>query len=1248
MKKQLLTIALLAITWLAGGTAWAWDEPTLVDGVYQIGTASELEWFSEFVAGNSNGETAAVLTADLDFDGVTHTPIGPNKDAKFNGTFDGQNHHIKNLVINTTNNYQGIFGWVRGGSTIKNFTIDATCSFTGGDRTAAVVATLNTNEGTSKPMQILNVVNHANVNSASGAVSAFIGASDNAVFFKIHNCVNTGNIKTTGPEKYAVVANGWSNGNPGGNSQVWNVVNTGTISPIDGTNTFFRGNYRSVKDSYDMMNYGKQGTYISPSAIHSGELCYKLNQHETEGQAFTQDLSDPNSIPMPIPGPTVYQNTDYYCGGTVKGSYTYSNTELTEDDVPADHSFSNETGLCTFCSYPKEDWKSVSGDGYYHLSNATDVEWFSHMVRDAGHGAMNAKLDADIDFDGVPNAHLPIGSSGKKYFGHFDGQNHRIIGMVLNTASKLNNRGYDGNGFFGSVRGGGTDAVWEVTNNTPIIENLIIDASCSIEHDNNFAAGVVAHINSRIDESSNIIIRNCGNEANVTTTGKNAAGILGCVEGTNVGLKLYNLWNKGNIVGYSGESAAICAWTGQRNSDGEVDVEGCWNIGEVTGIDGNHYNMIRRNTNIVPRRIFDLCTANGTNGGNQGLDTVWGTDDPISSGELCYQLNGDQSSISWYQLIGTDTYPMPIEKSGAQVYNVDLIHCNGDPTETNGTYSNTNSAFRDHAYSNTTGLCTGCSYPDEEWKSASGDGYYHFSTPAEVEWFSRMVRIAKHSAMNVKLDADIDYDNVTNAHLPIGIYTQKYWGKFDGQGHTIKKMVLVNCENNDNGLGFFGCIRVGGAGNTSTEIKNLTVEGSITNDKRNTAGIVGRISEFESGGTVLIENCVNKATINTTADYAAGIVGQIFNANGVTVTVEKCINEGTVTTTGLCAAGIVSQVNDCSANLNIESCLNLANVKSTGNKNCGGIFGANTKSKGVIHIINCGNTGDVEGTDESASITGWIGSNSGQIISNCWNSGDLAGLKGIQNMYRDQGSSATSSNLYTTEIEEGEQGTTITNEQIASGELCYLLNGNSCYDVNWTQTIGTDDYPVPFNTSGIVNYISSVGYTTQYIPSTDVTIPTGVEAYAGEKADNYLRLLEIEDAISKDDAVILKGSEGYYSFVPTTGVIAATTNNLLGSTGVTVGAGDHFYALANKGGVGFYPVDEGVKIPAGKAYISLGGGSVKGFTFVFDDDDATGIESIQNSKFKIQNEGSIYNLAGQKLSKMQKGINIVNGKKIMK
>ena len=79
--------------------------------------------------------------------------------------------------------------------------------------------------------------------------------------------------------------------------------------------------------------------------------------------------------------------------------------------------------------------------------------------------------------------------------------------------------------------------------------------------------------------------------------------------------------------------------------------------------------------------------------------------------------------------------------------------------------------------------------------------------------------------------------------------------------------------------------------------------------------------------------------------------------------------------------------------------------------------------------------------------------------------------------------------------------------------------------------------------------------------------------------------------------------------------------------------------------VGFYPVDSSVPIPAGKAYLDTNGSSVKGFTFVFEDIE-DGINSLTPAL--SEGEGAIYNVAGQKLSKMQKGINIVNGKKIMK
>ncbi|MBR4188043.1 MAG: hypothetical protein IKQ85_06200, partial [Bacteroidaceae bacterium] len=47
-------------------------------------------------------------------------------------------------------------------------------------------------------------------------------------------------------------------------------------------------------------------------------------------------------------------------------------------------------------------------------------------------------------------------------------------------------------------------------------------------------------------------------------------------------------------------------------------------------------------------------------------------------------------------------------------------------------------------------------------------------------------------------------------------------------------------------------------------------------------------------------------------------------------------------------------------------------------------------------------------------------------------------------------------------------------------------------------------------------------------------------------------------------------------------------------------------------------------------------------------DNGTGIESIQNSKFKVQNEdAAIYDFSGRRLSKPQRGVNIIEGRKLM-
>ena len=80
----------------------------------------------------------------------------------------------------------------------------------------------------------------------------------------------------------------------------------------------------------------------------------------------------------------------------------------------------------------------------------------------------------------------------------------------------------------------------------------------------------------------------------------------------------------------------------------------------------------------------------------------------------------------------------------------------------------------------------------------------------------------------------------------------------------------------------------------------------------------------------------------------------------------------------------------------------------------------------------------------------------------------------------------------------------------------------------------------------------------------------------------------------------------------------------------------------------FYNVDSSVSLKATRGYITATAASpIKSLNFTFDDDDATGIETVDNRQQTTDNS-PIYNLAGQRIIKMQKGINIVNGRKVLK
>jgi hypothetical protein len=138
-------------------------------------------------------------------------------------------------------------------------------------------------------------------------------------------------------------------------------------------------------------------------------------------------------------------------------------------------------------------------------------------------------------------------------------------------------------------------------------------------------------------------------------------------------------------------------------------------------------------------------------------------------------------------------------------------------------------------------------------------------------------------------------------------------------------------------------------------------------------------------------------------------------------------------------------------------------------------------------------------------------------------------------------------------------------------------------------------------------------------------------------------------AIPAGEAVVLKGAEGTYTFKGTKDAVElGSKNDLIAATEEVTADGTQFVLAKDPEdaslSVGFLKATTGTTIAAGKGYLVITeSNGVKPF-YPFEKDGATGIANIENT---LEN-GVIYNVAGQRLGKTQKGINIIYGKKVLK
>ena len=178
--------------------------------------------------------------------------------------------------------------------------------------------------------------------------------------------------------------------------------------------------------------------------------------------------------------------------------------------------------------------------------------------------------------------------------------------------------------------------------------------------------------------------------------------------------------------------------------------------------------------------------------------------------------------------------------------------------------------------------------------------------------------------------------------------------------------------------------------------------------------------------------------------------------------------------------------------------------------------------------------------------------------------------------------------------------------------------------------------------------VTAAGWATLYAPVA-VELPAGLKAYYVSSANSEsASLKEITGTVPANTGVLLEGEPEDYALNIVTGVTAVDGNLLEGTVASTYIAADA-YALGLVGGeVGFYTATKNQQGNTSwlnngfKAYLPKTSGASLALRFNFGGE-TTGIEGVIES---TNANAAIFDLSGRRVAKMQKGIYIVNGKKV--
>ena len=296
MPDQNTTVAVTFVSvWSGNGTQ---------NSPYLITTTAQLDALAAAVNGGTNySGTFFKLGADITYDDTenNYTPIGTSSN-KFKGTFDGDGYTVSGIHINTNGDYQGLFGYVYGG-TVSNVTLRSS-TITGFAFVGGIVGYLNDGSVTDCRVEGTVTIGSYN-NSSSTRLGGIIGQVDGDA--TVNGCISAATV--TDNDK----SNCYYFGGIVGYLYSGTVSNNIALGANVSANSF-KGAIVGYANSNNLAHNYYHDCTVGGATTNVGTPSGDVSENDGAVQVFSLSLGE-GITATPAPAVTC-DSTDYYLAGT--------------------------------------------------------------------------------------------------------------------------------------------------------------------------------------------------------------------------------------------------------------------------------------------------------------------------------------------------------------------------------------------------------------------------------------------------------------------------------------------------------------------------------------------------------------------------------------------------------------------------------------------------------------------------------------------------------------------------------------------------------------------------------------------------------------------------------------------------------------------------------------------------------------------------------------------------------------------